>query len=69
MEQTTTVVDSVLNVFDRIGTWFTGAIEDLIPMFYVNGELTFVGVLAVAGLGISVILLVLNTIKDYLRFR
>lgn len=69
MENTPTVLDSVLGVFDRIGTWFTGAVEDLIPMFYANGELTFVGVLAVAGLGIGVILLILNTIKDYLSFR
>lgn len=69
MTETATVLDKVLAVFDAIGDWFANAVENLIPMFYTNGELTFVGILAVAGLGISVIMLILNTIKDYLHFR
>ena len=69
MEQTTTVLDKVLEVFTSIGNWIAGAVEDLVPMFYNGGELTFMGVLAVAGLAFSVIFLVLNVIQNFLHFR
>lgn len=68
METTTNVLDAVLDVFDSIGTWIGTSVQRLIPMFYAENQLTFIGVLAVAGLGISVILLIINMIKDFLRF-
>lgn len=65
-----TVLESVLEVFSSIGDWFASAVEGIIPMFYsAETGLTFVGVLTVAGLGFSVILLVLNLIRSYLRFQ
>lgn len=68
MEATTNVLDAVLDVFNSIGTWIGTSVQSLIPMFYADNQLTFIGVLAVAGLGISVILLIINMIKDFLRF-
>lgn len=66
----TTVLTAILAVFTAIGEWIGTAVQTLIPMFYVaETGLTFIGVLAVAGLGFSVIFLLLNTIKDFLRFR
>lgn len=62
------VLTAVFDVFTAVGDWFATAVESLIPMFYANGELTFIGVMSVAGLGVSIILLILNLIGDYLRF-
>lgn len=64
------VLDSVLNVFDAIGTWIGDAFTALIPVFYDSTTgLTFMGVLAVAALAISITLLLLNIIQNFLHFR
>lgn len=67
---TQTVLDRVLEVFNSISTWFAGAINDLIPMFYEpETGLTFLGVLSVASLGIAVVLLLIRTIGSFLGFQ
>lgn len=66
----TNVLSTVLEVFSAIGTWIGEAVTDLIPMFYVaETGLTFLGVLAVAGLAFSVIFLVMGIISNFLHFR
>lgn len=64
------VVTAITEVFSAIGDWISSAINDLVPMFY-NAEsgLTFIGVLAVMGLGISVIFLIIGVIQSFLRLR
>lgn len=69
MTETSTVLDAVLAVFSSVGDWITGAVTDIIPMFYDQGALTFLGILAVAGLAFSVIFLVLGIIQNFLHFR
>lgn len=65
-----TILGSVLEVFDTISTWIVGAVTDVMPMFYVaETGLTFLGVLAVAGLAISVIFLVIGVVQNFLHFR
>jgi hypothetical protein len=77
-----TVLGSILGVFDAIGTWFAEFVPTLTDMFYVparlagdgsvvegTGQLTFLGVLAVAGLAISVVFLVIGLIQNFLHFR
>jgi hypothetical protein len=66
----------ILGVFSEVGDWIAGAVNDLIPMFYnanpAEGEtagLTFLGVLAVAGLAISVVFLIIGVIQNFLHFR
>lgn len=67
---TETVLTAVLEVFTAVGNWITGAVTQLIPMFYTpESGLTFMGVLAVAGLAFSVIFLVLSIIQNFLHFR
>ena len=65
-----TVLDSVLAVFESISEWMVTAFQSITPMFYdtTNG-LTFLGVLAVAGLAISVILLIIGIVQGFLHFR
>lgn len=63
------VLTQVLDVFDQIGTWITDGVNSMIPMFYsAEGGLTFLGVLAVAGLAFSVIFLLVGIIQRFLHF-
>lgn len=65
-----TVLGAVLEVFLGIGEWIASAVNALIPMFYVaETGLTFIGVLAVAGLGIGITLLLVSLIRNFLRFK
>lgn len=72
---TGTVLDSILAVFTAIGEWFTEFVPTLFGLFYTAGvdggagQLTFLGVLAVAGLSISVVFLVVGLIQNFLHFR
>ena len=63
------ILTDVLDAFSSIGTWISGAVTDLMPMFYGTDGLTFLGVLAVSGLGFSVIFLVIGLIQNFLHFR
>jgi hypothetical protein len=70
METTPTVLDNILSVFDSIGTWISDSVTNLMPMFYDSSTgLTFLGVLAVAGLAFSVIFLIIGLISNFLHFR
>lgn len=70
MTNTTSVLDAILAVFMAIGEWIAEAVQALIPMFYVaETGLTFLGVLAVAGLAFSVVFLILGIIQNFLHFR
>lgn len=70
METTVSILDSVTGVFNEVGDWFVEVLPKITALFY-NGEsgLTIIGTLSIMGLGISVILLCLNMVKDFLRFR
>ena len=59
----------IFNIFGKIGNWITEAINNVTAMFWANGSLTFIGVLAVGALGISVILLLIRLISSFLAFR
>ena len=71
-----TVLNSILGVFEAVGEWFADFVPTLTAMFYTpaatssgTGQLTFLGVLAVAGLAISVVFLVIGLIQNFLHFR
>lgn len=71
-----TVLDSILSVFDAIADWFGTFVPTLFNLFWTPGsgsgdpgQLTFLGVLAVAGLAISVVFLVVGLIQNFLHFR
>lgn len=66
----TNVLSAILEVFTSVGTWLSEAVTSMVPMFYVaETGLTFIGVLAVAGLAISVAFLLINVISNFLSFR
>lgn len=69
------ILEAVLAVFMGVGEWISTAVTSLIPMFWTaaeggtGGELTFLGVLAVAGLAFSVVFLIIGLIQNFLHFR
>lgn len=63
------VLTQVLETFSGTSEWFTGAIGDVTNLFYAENSLTFLGVLAIAGLSISVAIMLINMVKSFIRFK
>lgn len=63
------ILTSILAVFTAIGEWISTAVTSVSAMFYAEGALTLLGTLAVAGLGFSVIFLLIGVISNFLHFR
>lgn len=68
MSTTINILQLILEVFSSVGTWIVTAVTNIIPMFYAEGALTFMGVLAVAGLAFSVVFLLIGIIQRFLHF-
>lgn len=67
--ETTNVLSSILEVFSSVGEWIVAAVNNIVPMFYAaDTGLTFLGVLAVAGLAFSVVFLLIGIIQRFLHF-
>ena len=63
------VLTAILEIFMGIGEWITEAVSSMVPIFYApETGLTFMGVLAVAGLAFSVIFLIIGIIQKFLHF-
>lgn len=63
-----TFFGDLFSTFGSVGTWISGAADELTSMFY-DGNFTFVGILVIGSLAISVSLLVISLISKFLRFR
>lgn len=68
------ILTAILAIFTGVGEWISTAVTAMIPMFWTAGEsgsgsLTFLGVLAVAGLAFSVSFLMIGIIQKFLHFR
>lgn len=67
--QETSVLSMILAVFTAVGDWISDAVQSFVPMFYdASTGLTFLGVLAVAGLAFSVVFLMIGIIQKFLKF-
>lgn len=67
------IIESVFNVFGAVADWVVETLPKLGDIFYTTSgdtsQLTILGVLAVASLGISVSMLLFNYVKDLISFR
>lgn len=69
------VIDSITDVFSKMGAWLIDFINQVIALFWTPasgeqaGSLTFLGVLAVIALAISVFFLIVGLIQNFLHFR
>lgn len=69
----TTVITAILDVFSAVGSWIPDAVDSMVPIFWTAGadgagQLTFMGTLAVIGLGFGVIFLIIGLIQKFLTF-
>lgn len=63
------VLDAILAVFTAVGTWISESVPTFYSLFYApSSGLTFLGVLAVAGLSFSVVFLLIGIIQRFLHF-
>lgn len=64
------VLSAILAIFSAIGDWIVSAVPKFFVLFYTaEAGLTFLGVLAVAGLAFSVVFLLIGIIQRFLHFR
>ena len=67
------VVQAILDVFGDISEWIILQLSNITDIFWVQTgdsySLTFLGVLAIIALGISVIFLLMRVIQNFLHFR
>ena len=64
------VVNAVTGVFTELSAWIIDAMSSATVLFWdPQTGLTLIGTLAIMSLGIAVSLLVLNLIKNFVRFK
>lgn len=59
------IISSFTSIWGELITFLTGQFDSILSLFYVDGSLTFVGVMAVVMAGISMILLVFNLVRSF----
>lgn len=70
-----TIITAMTGVFDAVFTWIMSAVNAVIPIFWTAGvgekpgELTFLGILALIGLAISIFFLLVGLIQNFLHLR
>lgn len=62
------VVTAITSIFSAIGTWITDSLTDLQSVFWSNDGLTFLGTLAILGLGMGIVFLLIGLIQKFLKF-
>lgn len=59
----------ILGVWSVIMTWITTALASVQAVFFVNGSLTFLGILAIIGVSIALGLLIIGIVTRFLQLR
>lgn len=59
----------ILEIWTGILTWFSSSMTSITSLFYTESGLTFLGCLCVVGVGISLVMLIINVVKDFLQLR
>ena len=69
------IITAMTGVFDAVFNWIMSAINAVIPIFWTSGsgdsagQLTFLGILAIVGLAISIFFLLVRLIQNFLHLR
>lgn len=66
-----TLLTAIFAVFTAVGNWIMEQLSLLPSIFWdsADNSLTFLGVLAIVSLGISIIFLMIRVIQNFLHFR
>lgn len=62
------VITAILSVFAAISEWIVTSVQAMIPIFFADGALTFLGTLSIAGLSFSIVFLLLGLIQKFMHF-
>lgn len=65
----TTLIGGITDVWSAIMEWIVGSLGSVQSVFYAEGSLTFLGVLACISVAIGVAFLVIGVIQNFLRLR
>lgn len=65
------MITAITNVFTGLGDWIADYMPTIFGIFYdqTANSLTFLGVLSVGGLAISIFFLLMGIIQNFLHFR
>lgn len=63
------MIGAITEVWSSILTWITSSMSSVQTVFYDEGALTFLGVLAVIGVAVGICLLIFNKVRDFLSLR
>lgn len=63
------MIEAITGVWTDVMEWIVSAISSVQAVFYADGALTFLGVLAVISVAIGIAFLVMGVIQNFLRLR
>lgn len=63
------MISAITEVWTQIMTWITTSLASVQTVFYVDNNLTFMGVLAVISVAIGVAFLIIGVVQNFLRLR
>ena len=66
---TASIISAITAVFTAIMEWIMTAITSVIAVFWTGTQLTFLGVLALIALGISIFFLLVGLVQNFLHLR
>lgn len=66
---TATVISAITAVFTAVMQWIITAINSVIAVFWTGEALTFLGVLALIALAISIFFLLIGLVQNFLHLR
>ena len=64
----TNILTAIFAVFAQVAQWIVQTLPEFFSLFFVDGALTLLGCLAIAGLGIGVCFLLLGIIQRFMHF-
>lgn len=63
------MIGSITSVWTEVMTWITTSIGSVQTVFYADGDLTFLGVLATVGVSVGVAFLIIGVVQNFLHLR
>lgn len=63
------IITTILGVFTSVSEWFVDALTSVTTLFYVDGNLTFIGALTIASLALSMATWIIATVRSYLALK
>lgn len=63
------MLGSITEIWTQVMTWITTSLGSVQTVFYAEGELTFLGTLAVIAVSIGIGFLIIGVVQNFLKLR